>query len=126
MRAGALLRPAPVQQVRDALRLGLLPTGCPNAFKSSRKSDIRGRTGAQIRIPALKRPAFWQIAAAAHPGDTLTVSELFRLCRDLSDIQAVRDWCQARGAVLRVLSGADQVRGKTAMGRSAGCLPSSC
>jgi DNA invertase Pin-like site-specific DNA recombinase len=35
----------------------------------------------------------------------LTVSELFRLCRDLIDIHAVRDWCQARGVVLRVLSG---------------------
>lgn len=57
------------------------------------------------KIPALSRPAFGRIAAAAHPGDTLTVSELFRLCRDLSDIQAVRDWCQARGTVLRVLSG---------------------
>ncbi|MEO3884514.1 recombinase family protein [Nonomuraea sp. B5E05] len=44
-------------------------------------------------------------ASAAHPGDTLTVSELFRLCRDLMDIHAVRDWCQARGVVLRVLSG---------------------
>jgi DNA invertase Pin-like site-specific DNA recombinase len=39
------------------------------------------------------------------PGDTLTVSELFRLCRDLMDIHAVRDWCQARGLNLRVLSG---------------------
>lgn len=57
------------------------------------------------KVPALQRPAFSRIAAAAHPGDTLTVSELFRLCRDLSDIQAVRDWCQARGTVLRVLSG---------------------
>jgi DNA invertase Pin-like site-specific DNA recombinase len=57
------------------------------------------------KIPALQRPAFGRIAAAAHPGDTLTVSELFRLCRDLSDIQAVRGWCQARGTVLRVLSG---------------------
>jgi DNA invertase Pin-like site-specific DNA recombinase len=57
------------------------------------------------KIPALNRPAFGRIAAAAHPGDTLTVSELFRLCRDLTDIQAVRDWCQARGVALRVLSG---------------------
>lgn len=57
------------------------------------------------KIPALERPAFGRIAAAAHPGDTLTVSELFRLCRDLTDIHAVRDWCQARGVVLRVLSG---------------------
>jgi DNA invertase Pin-like site-specific DNA recombinase len=57
------------------------------------------------KIPALRRPAFGRIAAAAHPGDTLTVSELFRLCRDLSDIQAGRDWCQARGTALRVLSG---------------------
>ncbi|MFF5210099.1 recombinase family protein [Streptosporangium sp. NPDC000396] len=32
----------------------------------------------------------------------LTVSEL---CRDLVDIHAVRDWCQARGVALRVLSG---------------------
>ena len=52
------------------------------------------------------RPAFAGVAAAAaHPGDVLTVSELFRLCRDLVDIHPVRDWCQARGAALRVLSG---------------------
>jgi DNA invertase Pin-like site-specific DNA recombinase len=57
------------------------------------------------KIPALERPAFAKVAAAAHPGDVLTVSELFRLCRDLVDIHAVRDWCQARGVVLRVLSG---------------------
>ena len=57
------------------------------------------------KIPALDRPAFGRVAAAAHPGDTLTVSELFRLCRDLTDIQAVRDWCQARGVALGVLSG---------------------
>jgi DNA invertase Pin-like site-specific DNA recombinase len=42
----------------------------------------------------LNRPAFGKVAGTAHPGDTLTVSELFRLCRDLTDIQAVRDWCQ--------------------------------
>ncbi|MEW9551146.1 recombinase family protein [Nonomuraea sp. NPDC050783] len=57
------------------------------------------------KIPALERPSFAKVAAAAHPGDTLTVSELFRLCRDLIDIHAVRDWCQARGVALRVLSG---------------------
>lgn len=56
------------------------------------------------KIPALQRPAFARVASAAHPGNTLTVSELFRLCRDLMDIHAVRDWCQAR-VVLRVLSG---------------------
>jgi DNA invertase Pin-like site-specific DNA recombinase len=33
------------------------------------------------------------------------VSELSRLCHDLIDIHAVRDWCQVRGVVLRVLSG---------------------
>ncbi|WP_197048856.1 recombinase family protein [Streptosporangium roseum] len=57
------------------------------------------------KIPALDRPAFSKIAAKAHPGDTLTVSELFRLCRDLIDIHNVRGWCQARGVTLRVLSG---------------------
>ncbi|GAA2426779.1 recombinase family protein [Actinomadura vinacea] len=57
------------------------------------------------KIPALERPAFAKIAAIAHPGDTLTVSELFRLCRDLVDIHNVRAWCQARGVALRVLSG---------------------
>jgi DNA invertase Pin-like site-specific DNA recombinase len=57
------------------------------------------------KIPALERPAFAKVAAAAHPGDVLTGSELFRLCRDLVDIHAVRDWCQARGVALRVLSG---------------------
>ncbi|MGW0486249.1 recombinase family protein [Nonomuraea sp. NPDC003214] len=54
-------------------------------------------------ISALERPAFARVAAA-HPGDTLAVSELFRLCRDLVDIHAVRSWCQARGVVLRVMS----------------------
>jgi DNA invertase Pin-like site-specific DNA recombinase len=57
------------------------------------------------KIPALERPAFARVAAASHPGDILTVSELFRLCRDLVDIHTVRSWCQARGVVLRVLSG---------------------
>jgi DNA invertase Pin-like site-specific DNA recombinase len=57
------------------------------------------------KISALQRPAFAKVASAAHPGDTLTVSELFRLCGDLMDIHAVRNWCQARGVVLRVLSG---------------------
>ncbi|MER6007355.1 recombinase family protein [Nonomuraea angiospora] len=57
------------------------------------------------KTPALDRPAFGKIAAKAHPGDVLIVSELFRLCRDLLDIHAVRNWCQARGVVLRVLSG---------------------
>ncbi|MEU8110212.1 recombinase family protein [Nonomuraea muscovyensis] len=53
----------------------------------------------------MERPAFAKVAAAAHPGDVLTVSKLFRLCRDLIDIHAVRDWCQARGVALHVLSG---------------------
>ncbi|GGL46969.1 recombinase family protein [Planomonospora parontospora] len=57
------------------------------------------------KIPALERPAFGHLAAAAHPGDALTVSELFRLCRDLVDIHNVRNWCAARGVALRVLSG---------------------
>ncbi|MEV0423106.1 recombinase family protein [Streptosporangium canum] len=57
------------------------------------------------KIPALDPPTFGKIAAKAHPGDTLTVSELFRLCRDLLDIHAIRTWRQARGLVLRVLSG---------------------
>ncbi|MFB4284986.1 recombinase family protein [Nonomuraea sp. MTCD27] len=57
------------------------------------------------KIPALERPAVARVAAAAHPGDVLAVSELFRLCRDLVDIHAVRDWCQARGVALHVLSG---------------------
>ncbi|GIH95102.1 recombinase family protein [Planobispora siamensis] len=57
------------------------------------------------KVPALERPAFGQVAAAAHPGDVLTVSELFRLCRDLVDIHNVRNWCTARGVALRVLSG---------------------
>ncbi|MEV4249998.1 recombinase family protein [Streptosporangium canum] len=57
------------------------------------------------KIPTLERPAFAKVAAAAHPGDVLTVSELFRLCRDLIDIHSVCDGCQARGVALRVLSG---------------------
>lgn len=57
------------------------------------------------KIPALDRPAFGKITATAHPGDSLIVSELFRLCRDLIDIHNVRDWCHHRGVKLRVLSG---------------------
>ncbi len=56
------------------------------------------------RISVLQRPAFGSIAAA-HSDDILTMSEPFRLCRDLTDVHAVRDRCQARGVVLRVLSG---------------------
>jgi DNA invertase Pin-like site-specific DNA recombinase len=58
-----------------------------------------------VAEPVEQGHAFAGVAAAAHPGDVLTVSELFRLCRDLVDIHAVRDWCQARGVALRVLSG---------------------
>jgi putative DNA-invertase from lambdoid prophage Rac len=47
-----------------------------------------------------------ELADYARPGDTLTVSELYRLCRDLADILAVRGWCQQHHVKLRVLSGA--------------------
>ena len=57
------------------------------------------------KIPALERPAFRELASYAREGDSLTVSELFRLCRDLSDILAVREWCRERGVRLQVLSG---------------------
>ncbi|MEU1393791.1 MULTISPECIES: recombinase family protein, partial [unclassified Nonomuraea] len=69
-----------------------------------RRPPLRGPHH-HLQDPALDRPAFGKIAARAHPGDTLTVSELFRLCRDLLDIHAVRNRCQARGVALRVLSG---------------------
>lgn len=58
------------------------------------------------KIPALERGGFRELAGYARPGDRLTVSELYRLCRDLADILAVRDWCRAHGVKLRVLSGA--------------------
>ncbi|WP_460493009.1 recombinase family protein [Dactylosporangium cerinum] len=58
------------------------------------------------KIPALERPGFRELARYARPGDRLTVSELYRLCRDLADILAVRDWCRAHDVKLRVLSGA--------------------
>ncbi|MET8048332.1 recombinase family protein [Streptosporangium sp. NPDC005286] len=58
------------------------------------------------KIPALERAGFRQLAGYARPGDRLTVSELYRLCRDLADILAVREWCRAHGVKLRVLSGA--------------------
>ncbi|MFI7610919.1 recombinase family protein [Nonomuraea terrae] len=64
---------------------------------------VRG-SGDDVEDPALAQPSFAKVAAAAYPGDILTVSELFRLCRDLIDIHAVRDWRQARGVALRVLS----------------------
>ncbi|MFI7203874.1 recombinase family protein [Micromonospora aurantiaca (nom. illeg.)] len=58
------------------------------------------------RIPALERAGFRELAGYARPGDRLTVSELYRLCRDLADILAVREWCRTQGVKLRVLSGA--------------------
>lgn len=58
------------------------------------------------KIPALERAGFRDLADFARPGDRLTVSELYRLCRDLADILAVRQWCSAHGVKLRVLSGA--------------------
>ncbi|NEW37774.1 recombinase family protein [Nocardia cyriacigeorgica] len=58
------------------------------------------------KIPALHRDGFRELARYARPGDRLTVSELYRLCRDLADILAVRDWCQRHQVKLRVLSGA--------------------
>ena len=58
------------------------------------------------KIPALERAGFKELARYARPGDTLTVSELYRLCRDLADILAVRDWCRQHDVNLRVLSGA--------------------
>ncbi|MBF6098691.1 recombinase family protein [Nocardia cyriacigeorgica] len=57
------------------------------------------------KIPALDRDGFRRLAGYARDGDRLTVSELYRLCRDLADILAVRDWCRQHGVKLRVLSG---------------------
>lgn len=34
------------------------------------------------KIPALERAGFRELAGYARPGDRLTVSELYRLCRD--------------------------------------------
>ncbi|MGW4071380.1 recombinase family protein [Nocardia grenadensis] len=58
------------------------------------------------KIPALERDGFRRLAGFARGGDRLTVTELYRLCRDLADILAVRDWCRRHGVKLRVLSGA--------------------
>lgn len=45
------------------------------------------------KIPGLEREGFRQLAEYARAGDRLTVSELYRLFRDLAEILAVRDWC---------------------------------
>lgn len=58
------------------------------------------------KIPALERAGFRDLAGYARPGDRLIVSELFRLCRDLADILALRSWCQQHQVKLRVLGGA--------------------
>ncbi|TDC61368.1 recombinase family protein [Micromonospora sp. KC207] len=58
------------------------------------------------KIPALERAGFHELARFAREGDTLTVSELYRLCRNLADILAVRTWCRQHHVQLRVLSGA--------------------
>jgi hypothetical protein len=53
------------------------------------------------KIPALERDGFLELAGYARTGDRLTISELYRLCRDLADILAVREWCRAHGVKLR-------------------------
>jgi len=53
-----------------------------------------GDPATSSKIPALDRAGFRTLAGYARPGDTLTVSELYRLCRDLADILTVRGWCQ--------------------------------
>src|SRR5947207_15998674 len=58
------------------------------------------------KIPALERAGFRELARFARPGDRLAVSELYRLCRDLADILALRAWCQQHQVRPRVLSGA--------------------
>ena len=40
------------------------------------------------------RPQWLACLDYLRPGDTLTVAELYRLCRDLADILTVRAWCQ--------------------------------
>ncbi|MEU6719722.1 recombinase family protein [Nonomuraea sp. NPDC046802] len=74
-------------------------SGLPTASSSSRTPPPPPRS------PPSTGPRSARSPPRRHPGDSLTVSELFRLCRDLLDIHAVRNWCQARGIALRVLSG---------------------
>lgn len=66
---------------------------------------IFGDPATSSKIPALERAGFAELARYARPGDTLTVSELYRLCRDLADILTVRAWCQRHQVKLRALSG---------------------
>ncbi|WP_019900473.1 recombinase family protein [Salinispora arenicola] len=54
---------------------------------------------------ALDRAGFRRLAGYVRPSDTRTVSELYRLCRDLADILAVRGWCQQHQVKLHVLAG---------------------
>lgn len=58
------------------------------------------------QVSALQRPGFLELAGYARAGDTVTVAELYRLCRDVADVLAVRAWCQEHDVRLRVLSGA--------------------
>jgi DNA invertase Pin-like site-specific DNA recombinase len=58
---------------------------------------------ASSKIPALEPAGFRELTRYARPGDRLTVSELYRLCRDLVDILALRVWCQQHQVKLRVL-----------------------
>jgi DNA invertase Pin-like site-specific DNA recombinase len=86
------------------------PSEKPDIGRRTTPSDgplgafIDDRNSRQVEEISTLLP-FAKAAAAAHPGDVLTVSELFRLSRDLLDIHNVRNWCQARGVALRVLSG---------------------
>src|SRR6266545_1244567 len=80
------------------------------------------------KIPALERAGFRELARYARPGDRLTVSELYRLCRDLADILAAREWCRAQGVrsgrrhQIARLGAVDQVRDAFRTGTSISAL----
>ncbi|WP_375540139.1 recombinase family protein [Nocardia sp. BSTN01] len=59
--------------------------------------------GERIAVPGQRSEEVRELAGYARSGDRLTVSELYRLCRDLADILAVRDWCRRHQVKLRVL-----------------------
>lgn len=87
--------------------------GCAEA-RIAQAGLVAGAAGVRLfadpatssKIPALDRAGMRQLATYARPGDRVTVSELYRLCRDLNDILAVRQWCREHQVRLRVLSGA--------------------
>lgn len=65
---------------------GLTPTAQKAGTDDGQRVQYFTDPATTSKIPALRRAGFQELARYARAGDVVVVSELYRLCRDLSDI----------------------------------------